>query len=424
MKISTVQDTVWAIRDSKLKEINEFIERKLNDPAFARDSIFSEPYESKPYRVENEIAVVPVQDVLMKRANLMMHFSGGTSTEMLQRDIQMALNDPSVKGIVLDVNSPGGEVHGTKSIADFIFASRGTKPIVAFCDGQCCSAAMWIASACDEIVSQATSEVGSIGVCLTHIDQSKREAESGVVKTYITAGKYKRMTAGPITPESKEYMQSQVDQLYKVFVEDVSRNLGVSVDKVLKMADGKVFIGTEALEMGLVHKLGGMDAAFEAACKVKPKKKKGKTMTVEEMQAQLEASNAKIAELSTIASQIPDLQKSLEAQVKANYVLMKQVKMKEIEKSVSAAVAEGKVAPRLVEAGIVAFIAALDGAPKVVSGSEEIDASEWFMKHFVTEASPVIIPGTVAEDGSPRTGSDEFDADKLAAEIAAYVNID
>jgi signal peptide peptidase SppA len=200
--------------------------------------------------------------VLEKRANLMMDMSGGTSTQLLQRDIQSALADESVDSILLDVDSPGGSVDGTKAVADAIYEARGQKPIIAFANGMMASAAYWIGSAADEIIAEETAMVGSIGVALTHIDRSERDRQMGQTRTQIYAGKYKRIASDekPLSGEGAAYLQGIVDTYYGIFVDAVSSNRGTTMDAVLdKMADGREFIGSQAL-----RRVGGLDWQFRS----------------------------------------------------------------------------------------------------------------------------------------------------------------
>lgn len=177
-----------------------------------------------------------------------------------------ALSLPSVRAIVLDIDSPGGTVDGTAELADVVLSGRGVKPIIAVANGLMASAAYWIGSAADKIVAGNTTEVGSIGVALAHFDISEFYKKFGITKTYITAGKYKRLTGEnePLSAEGKAYLQEFVDDIYELFVAAVSKHRGVSKADVLRMADGKTFIGRKALDIGLVDIIGGVKAVEKA----------------------------------------------------------------------------------------------------------------------------------------------------------------
>lgn len=262
--VEYLNKSAWAILPETLDLINDIVWARLHGATdFAEiEAKLGRPLNNEhPYVEVSEdgTAVIPVSGPIVKRASMFSRVSGMTSTEQIQSDIQAALDSPSVNKIHLDVDSPGGSVDGVKALSDFIFASRGKKPITAFTDGSMASAAYWISSAADEIVASDTAIVGSIGVVAQHVDYSGRDAKDGRKRTYITAGKYKRIAndAEPLSAEGLDYLKRLIDSTYEVFVEDVARNRGVSKDKVLsEMADGKIFTGREALKVGLVDRIG------------------------------------------------------------------------------------------------------------------------------------------------------------------------
>jgi len=129
--------------------------------------------QQQGYTVQNGIAVLPIFGVIAKRMNLLMEISGGTSTQLAQRDFQAAVSDPEVREIVLLIDSPGGEVSGIEQFANAISAARGVKPVTALIDGFGTSAAYWLASAASRVyVADQTTVVGSIGVVAQHMDSS------------------------------------------------------------------------------------------------------------------------------------------------------------------------------------------------------------------------------------------------------------
>jgi len=186
--------------------------------------------------------------------NMFSKISGGVSTELIGRDFTQAMNDPNVKSIVFYIDSPGGSVDGTQELARMVMSARGKKEVVAYTDGMMASASYWIGSAADKVyISGDTTQVGSIGVVAQHVDVSKAEEKMGVKTTEIVAGKYKRVASqyGPLTEEGKSALQEAVDYIYSAFVNDVAMFRGVSVEKALSMADGKVFMGKQAIDAGL-----------------------------------------------------------------------------------------------------------------------------------------------------------------------------
>ena len=267
MKLLDVLTAPWAIEPAKLLEIQaiyathlrgdkidiEAVEKRLGRP------LANEP---KAFDIIDGVAVLPIEGVIAKRANLFSQISGGVSTELVARDLRAALDDPSVHSIILSIDSPGGTVDGTETLANLVAAS--SKPIVTLASGTMASAAYWIGSAANAAyITDSTTIVGSIGVVATHTDISKAQAAAGVKTTEIFAGQYKRIASNyaPLSKEGRQTMQDQVDYTYSLFVSAVAANRGVSTDVVLKnMADGRIFIGQQAIDAGLVDGVSTLES--------------------------------------------------------------------------------------------------------------------------------------------------------------------
>jgi signal peptide peptidase SppA len=260
MKVLDILTAPWAIVPEKYNEIREIYFTHLRGEKIDIKEIEAEvgrglKRREQGYEILDGVAVIPINGVMAKKMNLFSEISGGASTQLIERDFKGALSDHRVKSILLDIDSPGGTVDGTQELANLIYQSRGKKPIAAFTDGMMASAAYWIGSAADEIfISGDTAQVGSIGVVAAHVDISKAEQNQGIKTTEIVAGKYKRIASRycPLSEEGKATLQEMVDYIYGVFVDDVAKFRGVSEGQALRMADGKVFIGKQALKAGLV----------------------------------------------------------------------------------------------------------------------------------------------------------------------------
>lgn len=258
----------WAILPDRLVEIQGIYATHLRGEKINIEALeaklgrkLDNRYEG--FQVQDGVAVIPVIGAIAKRANMFTRVSGGVSTQLVQRDIEQALNDPKIKGIILNIDSGGGTVDGAFELADYIYQSRGQKPIVSFTDGMVCSAAYAVGSSADSLyISGDTNTVGSIGVVAAHRDYSRWENAVGVKTTEITAGKYKRISSQyePLSDAGRADIQDKVDYLYGVFVDAVARNRGVSVDTVLSdMADGRVFVGKQSISNGLVDGVSTLD---------------------------------------------------------------------------------------------------------------------------------------------------------------------
>lgn len=267
MKLLDVLTAPWAIEPGKLLEIQAiYLAHARGEKAdlAAIEARLGRPLanEREPYVVDQGVAVLSVEGVIAKRANMFSDISGGVSTQLLERDLQAALHDPAVHSIILSTDSPGGSVDGTQALAAKVRTGTAHKPIVTLASGMIASAAYWIGSASSAVyLADGTTVSGSIGVVANHADYSKQRAERGVKVTEITAGKYKRIASdnAPLSKEGLQYMQAQVDYYYSLFVNDVATQRGVSVDTVLSdMADGRIFIGQQGVDAGLADGIQSM----------------------------------------------------------------------------------------------------------------------------------------------------------------------
>jgi len=267
MKLLDVLTAPWAIEPAKLLEIQAIYATHLRGDKIdisAVEAKLGRPLanEPAPYQVQDGVAIIALDGVIAKRANLFMQISGGTSSELIGRDFKTALADPDVHSIILAIDSPGGTVDGTIALADLVAAS--SKPVIALASGTMASAAYWIGSAANAVyITDATTVVGSIGVVATHTDVSKSQAAQGIKTTEIAAGKYKRIASSyePLSKEGRQTIQDQVDYTYALFVDAVAKQRGTSTDKVLSdMADGRIFIGQQAIDAGLVDGVSTLDA--------------------------------------------------------------------------------------------------------------------------------------------------------------------
>ncbi|MDB5194847.1 MAG: signal peptide peptidase SppA, type, protease [Parcubacteria group bacterium] len=160
------------------------------------------------------------------------------------------------KGILLDIDSPGGEPQAAAEIGDALHASG--LPSVAWIRGYGDSAAYWVASAATSIVAASSSDVGSIGVTQSYVDNSKQDANAGITYNQLTTGKYKDTGSPdkPLTTDERAYLQSQLQILLDQFISSVSVNRHLSEETVRGLSDGSSMLGEAALQKGLVDKLG------------------------------------------------------------------------------------------------------------------------------------------------------------------------
>lgn len=199
------------------------------------------------------IAIIPIEGTLTHRYGHLDPHSGMTGYDGVQAKLEAAAADPAVRGIVLDINSPGGAVAGCFDLADQIYEARQSKPIWAVCDELACSAAYALASAATRIIAPRTAQIGSIGVLTMHVDQSKMVQDMGIDVTFIFAGDHK-VDGNPFEPlpdDVKASVQADIDQVYDMFVDLVARNRSGMDAAAVRNTQARVYSAAEAVDIGL-----------------------------------------------------------------------------------------------------------------------------------------------------------------------------
>ncbi len=218
-----------------------------------------------PAMGDSNIAVIQAVGSLTKRSLGLDALSGLTSYDSLQDQLNAALADQQVEGIVLDVDSPGGEASGVFDLADRIRAGRSIKPIYAVANDRALSAAYALACSASKVFVSRTAAVGSIGVIAMHVDQSARDAASGLRYTPVYAGARKADLSphAPISDAARSQLQAEVDRLYGLFVETVALSRHLTAE-VVRASEAGVFFGEGAVRAGLADAVGTLDDAIHA----------------------------------------------------------------------------------------------------------------------------------------------------------------
>lgn len=263
--LSYVGRSLWAITDEKWSEMLPALVRHAKGDKLSAEALsafIGKEKEPADASKRGAVAVIPIRGVIAHRMEALDESSGGTSAERIGKMLNAMAADSSIGTIVYDIDSPGGTVPGIQELAAQMFALRGNKKQVAVSNDLTASAAYWLASQADEIVSIPSGSVGSIGVFSAHQDLSALLEKEGVKITLIKAGKFK--TEGnpfePLSDEAKEVIQGRVNEAYGQFVKDVARGRGVAVADVRGgFGEGRVLGAKDAKAAGMIDRIATMD---------------------------------------------------------------------------------------------------------------------------------------------------------------------
>ncbi|MBC8729993.1 S49 family peptidase [Paraburkholderia sp. UCT2] len=217
----------------------------------------------RAYDVQNGIAVIPVDGTLVHKNAALDPVSGLQGYDGIEAKFAGALADPSVRGILLDMDSPGGEVAGVKDLAAKIAASN--KPVWAHANELAASACYWLASAADRIIVSATAEVGSIGVLMAHADYSEQLQDEGIKVTLIYAGDTK-VDGNPYEPlpeTVRASFQADIEDLRLLFAQSVAQGRNMDVQAVID-TQARVYRGAAAVDVGLADDVMPFSDALQA----------------------------------------------------------------------------------------------------------------------------------------------------------------
>lgn len=211
------------------------------------------------------VAIITIAGSLVNRGAFIGTNSGLVSYEGISAQLRDVRDDPEVKAVILDLDSPGGEATGMFAVAQLVKEVAAIKPVIAVVNDMAASAAYGIASAATEIVVSPTSMVGSIGVVLTHVDRSGEMANKGIKTTFIYAGAHKvdGHPFGPLSEAVKADLQAEVAKFYDTFVGLVADGRGAKLTAdMARQTEARVFLGQEAVDRGLADRVASLDAVL------------------------------------------------------------------------------------------------------------------------------------------------------------------
>ncbi len=229
------------------------LDQRLTETVVQRDSSFA----------RDKIALLDVSGLLMNAESWELFGSGENPVSLLLEQLDRAAADRQVKAVILRINSPGGSVTASELMHREItaFRQRTGKPVIAVFMDVAASGGYYIACACDEIVAHESTVTGSIGVIMQMFNVAGTMQKLGIQADAITSGEFKD-AGSPLRlmkPNERELFQAMVNDMYARFVKVVDEGRpALDAAKVRALADGRVYTASQALELGLVDRIGSL----------------------------------------------------------------------------------------------------------------------------------------------------------------------
>lgn len=214
---------------------------------------------------EGSVAVIDVNGRIAKRMDFFTEVCyGGTSTETLLKDFQTCLENPNVSSIVFNIDSPGGEAFGINELAGHIYAARGKKPMKAYISGLGCSGAYWIAAAADEIITDKSAFLGSIGVVSVWIDDTEAYKMLGFDKKVVVSSNAPKKRLDLNKAEDMAEFKAELDAMEKTFHQFVMKGRGKTREQVINdFNQGGVLSGDQAVKAGMADRVGNLEQVIK-----------------------------------------------------------------------------------------------------------------------------------------------------------------
>lgn len=270
--IARIAGLPWLIQAEALETIIQIAGRDLPDEStleawklgHQREALatrLGDPLGNAPTaRVRDGVAIVPIAGPIFRYANLFTAFSGATALADVSANLAAAASDNRIRAVLLEIDTPGGEVTGLAQAAQQIAALARVKPVVAFVEGSAMSAGYWLASAAGQIVMDSTAAVGSLGAVLALQDRTEAEARTGTRRYRFVSTQTPNKLLDPTTDAGVAKIQAYADRLAAEFLGAAAANRGMSVDGLLAATDGGgLLIGADAVSAGLADQVAGFE---------------------------------------------------------------------------------------------------------------------------------------------------------------------
>jgi len=262
----------WVIREENLRLILDIAQRDHTadfEAVAARQAKTSD--QGGVLEMRGSTAIVNVSGPIFRYSNIFTDISGASSIDTMAIAFEKARANSQVQSILLNIDSPGGEVSGVAEFAAQIYAARGDKKIVAYGGDLMASGAYWIAAAASEIVLAETAMAGSIGVVMAMVDRSMQDAARGVKTFQFVSSQSPKKRVDPATDEGRSVLQTTTDDLADEFISAIAKYRGVAAETIISdFGQGGVLIARKAIAAGMADRLGSFEGVLAALENVSP----------------------------------------------------------------------------------------------------------------------------------------------------------
>ena len=263
--LRAIANECWAILPSKLEEIIGVLKCRMTGIDLPPEAVIRREAARRQPQQNGAVGVLPLFGAISHRAGAM-ESSIGTSAEAFGQAFDSLMDNPQVKSVILDIDSPGGSVSGIQELSDKIRSRRGEKKVVAVANAGAFSAAYWIATAASEVVITPSGSVGSVGVLAAHHDKSGFDEKEGIKVTYIHAGEFKTEANPhePLEDEARSEIQRHVDRHYNMFVSGLAANRGTTEARVRHTFGGGRIVGAkDAVSRGMADRVATLEIIIQ-----------------------------------------------------------------------------------------------------------------------------------------------------------------
>ncbi len=272
LAIFTVLLVVWTVSSTKVKQIEStgtsnylaYLNRIENKPSWTTQTY----REGKGkilalIKLEGEISETPANSPTV---------SSGYNHQVFLKQLEAAFSREDIKGVIMQVNSPGGGVYESDEIYNRIIElkTKYKKPLVVYMSQEAASGGYYVSMAADKIYANRNTLTGSIGVIIRTYNYQELADKIGVKDVTFKSGAQKDLLnpMRPLTDQEKAIAQGLVNESYGYFVDIVAKGRNMDRNQVLQLADGRVYSGTQAKNLGLVDELGNLDQAINGTAEL------------------------------------------------------------------------------------------------------------------------------------------------------------